>query len=198
MKRAMVVGVLALLVFAAGAKFGVSYFSDVAKSNGNEISTGDFDVGISRDGSRYYDDYRLFSFDNMKPGENRTFEFYIKNRGDYQISSIELLFNVTDLENGKMSRTESLVDGTPDTGELSRYLIIKDFRVSVEGRENVLNGYIGKSLRELNSTSLDIFEGSLPENGVVKVSVTVQLLPSAGNDCLTDTSKIGLLITARQ
>jgi hypothetical protein len=194
----MVVGILAVLIFAAGAKFGVSYFSDVARSNGNEISTGDFDVGISRDGSRYYDDYRLFSFDDLRPGESRTFTFYIKNRGDYPISSIELLFNVTDLERGKMSKAESLVDNTPDVGELSEYLKIADFRVEVDGRETVLSDYIGKSLRELNSTSLDVFDGSLPENGVVKVSVTVQLSPSAGNDCLTDTSKVGLLITARQ
>ncbi len=198
MKRAMVVGILAVLIFAAGAKFGVSYFSDVAKSSGNEISTGDFDVGISRDGSRYYDDYRLFSFDNMKPGESRTFTFYIKNRGDYPISSVELLFNVTDLERGKMSKAEALVDNTPDVGELSRYLIVKDFRVSAGDGDIVLNRYIGKSLREINSTPLDIFNGSLTENGVLRVSVTVQLSPSAGNDCLTDVSNVDMIITARQ
>ncbi len=198
MKRAVVVGVLGLLVFLAGVKFGVSYFSDVAKSNGNQISTGDFDIGISRDGSRFYDDYKLFSFDDLQPGEKRTVEFYIKNRGDYQISSVGMVFNVTDAEDGALSKAEALVDKTPDAGELSKYLIIKDFRVSLDSNEKVLTDYIGKSLRELNMSELQIFSGSLPVDGVLKVEVTFQLSPSAGNDCLTDTSKVGLIITARQ
>ncbi|MDV3104734.1 methyltransferase, partial [Thermococcus waiotapuensis] len=62
MKRAIVVGMLGLLMFLAGVKFGVSYFSDVARSEGNQLSTGDFDIGISKDGERFYDDYKLFSF----------------------------------------------------------------------------------------------------------------------------------------
>ncbi|WP_010479301.1 TasA family protein [Thermococcus zilligii] len=198
MKRAIVVGVLGLLMFLAGVKFGVSYFSDVARSEGNQLSTGDFDIGISRDGERFYDDYKLFSFDNLRPGEGRTAEFYIKNRGDYPVSSVVMVFNITDIENGALSKAEALVDKTPDTGELSKYLIITDFRVSQGGDEKVLSDYIGKSLRELNMSELQIFSGSLPKNGVLKVTLTVQLSPSAGNDCLTDTSKINIMITARQ
>ncbi|ASI99977.1 TasA family protein [Thermococcus gorgonarius] len=198
MKRVIVVGVLGILVFLAGVKFGVSYFSDVAKSEGNQISTGDFDIGISRDGERFYDDYKLFSFDDLQPGEERTVDFYIKNRGDYPVSSVGMVFNVTDLEDGSLSKAEALVDKTLDAGELSKYLIIKDFRVSQDGYEEVLSDYIGKSLKELNMSELQIFSGSLPENGILKVTLTVQLSPSAGNDCLTDTSKIGILITAEQ
>ncbi|ASJ06252.1 TasA family protein [Thermococcus pacificus] len=198
MKRAMVVGVLGLLVFLAGVKFGVSYFSDVAKSEGNQISTGEFDIGISRDGERFYDDYKLFSFDDLQPGEERTVDFYIKNRGDYPISFVGMVFNITDLEDGSPSKAEALVDKTPDTGELSKYLIIKDFRVSQDGDEKVLSDYIGKSLKDLNMSELQIFSGSLPENGILKVTLTVQLSPAAGNDCLTDTSKICIRITAGQ
>jgi len=198
MRRLIVVGMLALLIIGAGLKLGTSYFSDVAKSNGNQISTGDFDIGISRDGSRFYDDYKLFSFSDIKPCENRTFTFYIKNRGDYALSTVSMAFNVTDAEDGSLSKAEALVDKTPNVGELSKYLIIKDFRVSLDGNEKVLSEYIGKSLRELNMSELQIFSGSLPVDGVLKVEVTFQLSPSAGNDCLTDTSKVGLIITARQ
>ncbi|MDV3104861.1 methyltransferase, partial [Thermococcus waiotapuensis] len=161
-------------------------------------STGDFDIGISKDGERFYDDYKLFSFDNLKPGEERTAEFYIKNRGDYPVSSVVMVFNITDTENGALSKAEALVDKTPDTGELSRYLIITDFRVSQGDDEKVLSDYIGKSLGELNMSELQIFSGSLPKNGVLKVTLTVQLSPSAGNDCLTDTSKINIMIIASQ
>lgn len=198
MKRVVVVGMLGLLVFLAGVKFGVSYFSDVAKSEGNQISTGDFDIGISRDGGRFYDDYKLFSFDDLQPGEERKVTFYVKNRGDYHISSVAMVFNVTDAEDGALSKAEALVDKTPDAGELSKYLIIKDFLVSLDGNEKVLTDYIGKSLRELNMSELQIFSGSLPVDGVLKVEVTFQLSPSAGNECLTDTSKVGLIITASQ
>ncbi|WP_456367000.1 TasA family protein [Thermococcus sp.] len=198
MRRLIVVGMLALLIIGAGLKLGTSYFSDVAKSNGNQISTGDFDIGISKDGSRFYDGYKLFSFSDIKPGENRTFTFYIKNRGDYALSTVSMVFNVTDAEDGSLSKAEALVDKTPNVGELSKYLIIKDFRVSLDSNEKVLSDYIGKSLRELNMSELQIFSGSLPVDGVLKVEVAFQLSPSAGNDCLTDTSKVGLIITARQ
>ncbi|WP_297523435.1 methyltransferase, partial [Thermococcus sp.] len=185
MRRLAVVGMLALLLIGAGLKLGTSYFSDVAKSNGNQISTGDFDIGISKDGGRFYDDYKLFSFNDIKPRENRTFTFYIKNRGDYALSAVSMVFNVTDAEDGALSKAEALVDKTPDAGELSKYLIIRDFRISLDGNEKVLTDYIGKSLRELNMSELQIFSGSLPVNGVLKVEVTFQLSPSAGNDCLT-------------
>ncbi|ASJ02096.1 methyltransferase [Thermococcus profundus] len=198
MKRVFVVGLVAVLVFLAGVKFGVSYFSDVAKSENNEFSTGEFDIGISRDGSRYYDDYRIFEFGNLLPGEEKTIRFYLKNRGDYPVSTISMVLNVTDLEDGSLSKAEVLVDNTPDVGELSRYLVIKDFRVTFNGTTVTLDRYKGKSLRELNNTQLNLFSGKLPKNGAVEVTMTIQLSSDAGNDCQTDTSKVAMLITASQ
>ncbi len=198
MKRYIIVGVVAVLVFFAGVQFGVSYFSDVAKSTGNEVSTGNFDIGISKDGKRFYDDYKLFSFNDVAPGENRTFTFYVKNRGDYPVSSISLLFNTTDLEDGQLSKAEALVDSTPEVGELSKYLTIKDFRVEFNGTETVLNDYIGKTLREVNMSELNIFNGSLKPDEQIKVTITIGLSPSAGNDCLTDSADVELIITASQ
>ncbi len=198
MKRLLIVIAIGLLMMAFGVGFNISYFSDVAKSQGNTISTGDFDVDISKDGSRYYDDYKLFSFDNIKPGENRTFEFYIKNRGDYPVSRISVEFNVTDIEAGKLSSAEAEVDDTPDVGELSGKVRIVDFKVTTPKGENRVNAIIGKSLKEVNGTSFLIFEGSLDKNEVLKVSVTLQLSPSAGNECLTDEAKVRLSIYAEQ
>ncbi|AJC71434.1 methyltransferase [Thermococcus guaymasensis DSM 11113] len=198
MKRYIIVGVAALLVFLAGVHLGVSYFSDVAKSSGNEVSTGDFDIGISKDGKRFYDDYKLFSFDNLAPGESRTFTFYVKNRGDYPVSSVGLLFNVTDLEDGSLSKAEALVDNTPEVGELSEYLTIADFRVEVNGTDTALSNYIGKTLREVNMSELSIFNGLLKPDEQIKVTITIKLSPSAGNECLTDSADVGLIITASQ
>ncbi|WP_457751895.1 TasA family protein [Thermococcus sp.] len=180
------------------AKAGISYFTDTAVSDGNTISTGDFDIGISKDGSRYYDELKLFSFKDIAPGENRTFTFYVKNRGDYPVSSVGMLFNVTDREDGSLSKAEALVDKTPKVGELSKYLIIKDFRVEYNGTERVLGEYIGKSLRGINMTELRVFSGTLTPGDSIKVTMTFQLLPEAGNDCLTDITEVNLLITASQ
>ena len=197
MKRLLVVFGLGILLMAVGG-FNFSYFSDVANSNGNTLSTGDFDIDISRDGSRYYDDYKLFSFDDMKPGENRSFEFYIKNRGDYPVSRLSVEFNVSDLEKGELSDAEAKVDDTPDVGELSGKIRIVDFRVATPNGEYKVSSLVGKTLKEANGTSFLIFNGSLDENEVLKVTVIFQLSPSAGNECLTDEVKVGILIYAEQ
>ena len=198
LKRLMIVILVGLLLMVSGIGFNVSYFSDVAKSQGNTLSTGDFDIDISRDGNRYYDNYKLFSFDNMKPGENRTFEFYIKNRGDYSVSRVSIEFNVSDLERGKLSTVEAEVDDTPNVGELSGEVRILDFRVVSPSGDYKVGSLVGKTLREVNGTSFLIFKGSLHKNEVLKVSVTLQLSPSAGNECLTDEAKVGLSIYAEQ
>ncbi|WP_048811376.1 TasA family protein [Thermococcus gammatolerans] len=198
MKRYIIVGVAALLVFLAGMHLGVSYFSDVAKSSGNEISTGDFDIGISKDGKRFYDDYKLFSFGNLAPGESRTVTFAIKNRGDYPLSRIVLTFNVTDREDGKLSKAESLVDSTPDVGELSKHLIVKSFVVSDGSKEWSVDSAAGKTLAEINGTPIEIFTGKLPQNGVLTVNMTLELSPSAGNDCLADSVDVDMSLLAEQ
>lgn len=198
MKRTLGVILVALLVFIAGLKFGASYFSDVAKSTGNEFSTGEFDIGISRDGERYYDAYKVFEFGDLLPGEEKTIRFYIKNRGDYPVSRITMTLNVTDREDGKPSKAEALVDSTPDVGELSKYLIVKDIRVSVNRTAVALDSYAGKSLQELNGTLIRLFEGKLAESEAIGVTIRVELSPDAGNECQTDTSEVAMLITASQ
>ncbi|NJF25193.1 TasA family protein [Thermococcus sp. Bubb.Bath] len=198
MKRVLVVGLMAVLVFLAGVRFGVSYFSDVAKSENNSLSTGQFDIGISRDGGRYYDDYKIFEFGDLLPGEERTAHFYVKNRGDYPVSVVSMVLNVSDLEDGSLSKAEALVDDTPDVGELSKYLIIKDINVTFNGTTISLGEYRGKSLKELNNTQILLFSGKLPRNEAIEVTMTTKLSPDAGNDCQTDTSKVSMLITASQ
>jgi spore coat-associated protein N len=197
-KRTIVVGLMAVLVFLAGVKFGVSYFSDVAKSENNSLSTGQFDIGISKTGHSYYDDYKIFEFGDLLPGEERTAHFYVKNRGDYPVSAVSMVLNVTDLEDGSLSKAEALVDNTPDVGELSKYLIIKDINVTFNGTTVSLDQYRGKSLRELNNTQILLFNGKIPENKAIEVTMTFELSPDAGNDCQTDTSKVSMLITAAQ
>ncbi|EEB73914.1 TasA family protein [Thermococcus sp. AM4] len=197
MKRYLIVGIATLLVFLAGVHLGTSYFSDVAKSSGNEVSTGDFDIAISKDGKRFYDDYKLFSFGDLAPGENRTVTFAIKNRGDYPLSRVILTFNVTDREE-KISKAESLIDSTPDVGELSKYLVIKSFVVSNGSAEWSVDSAAGKTLAEINGTPIEIFTGKLPQNGVLTVNMTLELSPSAGNDCLTDSVEVDMTLLAEQ
>ena len=199
MKRLWLVAIgMAIVLFVGGIRVGMSYFTDVATSSNNEISTGEFDIGISRDGSRYYDDYKLFEFSNVEPGEEKTVTFYIKNRGDYPVSRIYMLLNVTDKEKGELSAAEALVDSTPDTGELSRNLVITSFRVEYSGQTTSLDGYTGKTLAQLNNTRIDIFSGKLPAGDSVKVSISFKLSEEAGNECQTDLSKIAFRIYAEQ
>lgn len=194
----MSVTLATLLIFLVGLRLGVSYFSDVAKSTGNEFSTGEFDIGISRDSERYYDAYKVFEFGNLLPGEEKTIRFYIKNRGDYPVSRISMILNVTDREDGRPSKAEALVDSTPDVGELSKYLIVKDIRVSFNGTVVNLDRYAGKSLQDLNGTPIRLFEGKLAEGKAIEVTIRVELAPDAGNDCQTDTAEVAMLITAFQ
>ncbi len=199
MKRLWLVALgMSVLLFAGGIEVGVSYFSDVAKSTGNEISTGEFDIGISRDGSRYYDDYKLFEFSDLKPGDEKTISFYIKNRGDYPVSRISMRLNITDAEKGELSAAEALVDNTPDEGELSGNLVITGFEVKHNGQSTSLDGYVGKTLAELNNTRITIFSGKLAEGESVEVSITLKLSENAGNECQTDVSRVALSIYAEQ
>ncbi len=198
MKRLWLVVGMSVLLFVGGIKVGVSYFTDAATSTGNEISTGEFDIGISRDGSRYYDNYKLFEFSNLKPGEEKTIDFYIKNRGDYPVSRITMRFNITDLEKGELSGAEALVDKTPDTGELSRNLVITSFKVKYNGRTTALDGYAGKTLAELNNTKITLFSGKLEKSDSMEVLLSIKLSENAGNECQTDISKIALTIYAEQ
>jgi len=197
MKRLLIAAILGLSLFIMGVHVGVSYFTDVALSKGNSISTGDFDIGISRDGSRFYDEHRLFSFEDMKPGESKRVEFYVKNRGDYEISKIYLVFNVTDLEDD-ISKAEKEVDTSPEVGELGKYLRIGGIFVELGGKSSEVPGVAEKSLRDINGTTLEIFRGKLPPGEKLKVVMILTLPEDVGNDCLTDRVVMNLTIVASQ
>ena len=197
MKRGLV-GLMVLVLVLGLAGAGLSYFTDVAVSDGNSISTGEFDIGISKDGSRYYDELRLFSFKDVAPGENHTLTFYVKNRGDYPISNISLLFNVSDKEIGKLTDSEALVDDTEYVGELSNRLVVRDFRVQMGAEELRLSNYINKTLAEINMTYITVFSGKLEPGEKLKVTIAFELSPEAGNECQTDSVEVGIKVYARQ
>lgn len=173
-------------------------FSDRSVSQNNEISTGEFDVRISKDGSKFYDDLKLFDFNNLKPGDSRDVVFYIKNGGDVDISTLRLDFDVQDLEKGSLTDAESLVDNTTDVGELSQNLLIRDFEITKGNQTYSLTDYIGKNLKDVSSSAISILNEKLMPRETLKVKLSLQLSPSAGNECQTDTAKISINIYAEQ
>lgn len=198
MKREAVVLIAIALVFMAGVKFGASYFTDVAKSENNEISTGEFDIGIGKEPSRSYNDLKIFDFSNLKPGDEKNITFYVKNRGSLDVSRLWIKLNVTDLEDGALSPAEEAVDSTPERGELSNYLILQALEVSTNGRTLKVSSVEGKSLRELNGVRIDLPEIYIKEGEVVKVTIRLRLSDNAGNECQTDKVKVDMEIGAEQ
>lgn len=197
-KLLLVILLIGAILGAAGLQVGNALFSDKSLSEGNEISTGEFDVKISKDGSRFYNDLKLFDFSNLKPGDFREFTFYVKNSGDISVSTLMLSFNIEDLENGKLTEAESLVDNTTDTGELSRNMIITKLSVTKDGQTYTLDEYVGKTLKEINGTSISLLKESLTPGEQLKVTVGFKLKEDAGNECQTDTVRISLSIYAEQ
>ncbi|ALM76407.1 TasA family protein [Thermococcus barophilus] len=197
-KLLLIVLVAGILIGAAGIQVGNALFSDKSISKGNEISTGEFDIGISKDGSRFYDDLKLFEFSNLKPGDYREFSFYIKNRGDVGVSRILLSFNVEDLEDGKLTDAESLVDNTTDTGELSRNVIIAKLSVTKDSQTYSLDDYVGKTLKEISGKQISLLRDLLKPGENIKVTVGFKLKDDAGNECQTDIARITLNIYAEQ
>ncbi|NJE11134.1 TasA family protein [Thermococcus sp. MAR1] len=198
MKRAWIVaaGILAaLLVLAGPAK---SFFTDVALSQNNEISSGKFDIAISRDGSRFYNDLKLFEFSNLKPGDERTLTFYIKNRGDTDVSRLTMVLHVSDLEDGSMSPAEKAVDNTTDVGELSEYLIVKELKVYLGDDSWEIEWTKDKSLKELNGKEIGLLKEPLKEDEVLKVTMTVEFSKKAGNECQTDKVVVDMKLNAEQ
>ncbi|ASJ11566.1 TasA family protein [Thermococcus thioreducens] len=198
MKRAWIVaaGILAaLLVLAGPAK---SFFTDVALSQNNEISSGKFDIAISRDGSRFYNDLKLFEFSNLKPGDERTLTFYIKNRGDTDVSRLTMVLHVSDLEDGSMSPAEKAVDNTTDVGELSEYLIVKELKVYLGDDSWTVDSVKGKSLRELSGEGIGLSDKPLKEGEVLRISMIMKFSEKAGNACQTDRVVVDMKLSAEQ
>ncbi|WP_297506043.1 TasA family protein [Thermococcus sp.] len=197
MKRWSVVaiGSLLALLLIGGAS---SFFTDVAKSNGNEISSGKFDIAISKEGTRYYNDLKIFQFSGMKPGDERTFEFYVKNRGDIAVSKLTLVFHVTDREDGEMSPAEKEVDNTTDVGELSKCLIVKSVEVYRGNSSYAINGVSGKTFREISGKELELLRERLDKGENIRLAVTVEFSPGAGNECQSDSVRVDMELRAEQ
>ncbi|ALV63851.1 hypothetical protein ADU37_CDS21540 [Thermococcus sp. 2319x1] len=198
MKRELGLIFVGLLLGAAGFRIGMAIFSDVSTSENNEISTGEFDIRISKTGNTFYNDLRLFAFDDLKPGDEVKAEFYIKNSGDFNVSKILIIPSIKDLENGDLIDAEALVDSSPDAGELSRNLILERITITVENQTYTLNDYSGKTLFDLNSHSISILTSPLKPSEVAKVSMFFLVNPEAGNEIQKDLCLISLQIYAEQ
>lgn len=198
MKRELTILLIGLLVGAAGFKIGSALFSDVSISENNEISTGEFDIRISKTGERFYNDLKLFEFKDLKPGDEVNATFYIKNSGDISMSRILILLKIRDLEDGELTDAEALVDDTPETGELSKNLMVEWIVVAKGNQTYTLGEYSGKTLYELNNQSISIFNSSLGPSETLRVTMFLLVDPNAGNEIQKDVSLVSLQIYAEQ
>lgn len=191
------IGVLAALLVLAGP--ARSIFTDVAHSNDNEFGSGEFDIAVSKDGSRFYNDIKLFEFSNLKPGDERTFTFYIKNRGDVDVSRMTMTLNIKDLEESEMSPAEKAVDNTTDVGELSKYLVVNELRVHLGDQSWTVDSTKGRTLSELSGVGMGLLNGQQLKAGeVLEVEVTVRFSEKAGNECQTDKTIVDMELNAEQ
>ena len=198
MKRELTILLIGLLVGAAGFKIGSALFSDVSISENNEISTGEFDIRISKTGERFYNDLKLFEFKDLKPGDEVNATFYIKNSGDISMSRILILLKIRDLEDGELTDAEALVDDTPETGELSKNLILEWIAITQGNQTYTLSDYSGKRLYELNNQSISILTAPFASSEILKVTMFFLVNPEAGNEIQKDVSLVSLQIYGEQ
>lgn len=198
MRKEIAFVLLGLLLGAAGFKVGTALFSDVSLSEKNEISTGEFDIRISKTGDRFYNDLKLFELGDLKPGDEINTSFYIKNDGDIDVSKIFITLKVQDLEDGELTDAESLVDSTPDEGELSKSVIVEWIVVTRGNETYTLSGYSGKTLYELNNVSISLLKSPLAPLETLKVSMFFLVDPNATNEIQKDLSLVSLQIYAEQ
>ncbi|WP_297417809.1 TasA family protein [Thermococcus sp.] len=176
-----------------------SIFTDRATSNKNTISSGEFDIGISKDGSRFYNDLHLFDFSDLKPGDSREIVFHVKNRGDVAVSKLTIAFTINDLEDGPLSPAEAKVDHTPDVGELSDNLVVTSMTVEVGGKAINVSSAVGKTLKDLNGKPVSIpLGGKLAPGETAKVMMRVWFSKNAGNECQTDSVSVNMTLDAQQ
>ncbi|NJE05676.1 methyltransferase [Thermococcus sp. M36] len=199
MKHGVVVAVgilAALLVLAGSAR---SIFTDIAHSENNEISSGKFDIAISKDNSRFYNDLKLFEFSNLKPGDSREVVLYVKNRGDVPVSKLTMTLHVNDYEDGPLSPSEAAVDSTPDRGELSGNLIITSITVEAGGKTTSVENITGKSLAELNGNLITLaLDEKIAPGNTAKITLKIAFSENAGNECQTDRTSVDIELTAEQ
>ena len=193
--KVVAVGIFVALLLAGPIH---SLFTDVALSENNEIGSGEFDIAISKDGSRFYNDLKLFDFSGLKPGDERTFTFYVKNRGDIDVSRLAMVIYVKDLEDGSLSPAEKLVDNTSEEGELSKYLIVRELKAYLGNTSWEVSSVSGKSLRDINGSEVELINRPMKEGEVLRVTMTVRFSENAGNECQTDKVLVDLKLNAEQ
>lgn len=198
MKKEIAFMMLGLLLGVMGFKIGTALFSDISLSENNELSTGEFDIRISKTGERFYNDLKLFELDDLKPGDEVNVSFYIKNNGDMEVSKIFITPKVRDLEDGELTDAESLVDSTPEEGELSKSLIVEWIVVTRSNETYTLSDYSGKTLHELNNQSISLLNSPLAPSEILKVSIFFLVDPNATNEIQKDLSLLSLQVYAEQ
>jgi len=167
-----------------------SYFTDTAISKGNTVTTAEFDIAISKDGKRFYNELKLFDLSNLLPGEKKNVTFLVKNRGTVTMNRLTLTLNVRNYE-VKMSPAEKAVDSTPEKGELGKWLVLKT--ISVNGKPVLVN----KTLDELSGKTISL-PVKLKPGEKAEVRMTFDLPVEAGNECQTDGIDVTLRLDASQ
>ena len=114
------------------------------------------------------------------------------------MSKIFITLKVQDLEDGELTDAESLVDSTPEEGELSRSVIIEWVVVTKGNETYTLSEYSGKTLYELNNVSISLLESPLAPSETLKVSMFFLVDPNATNEIQKDLSLVSLQIYAEQ
>jgi len=198
MKKELALILVGLLIGTAGFKIGVAIFSDFSLSENNELSTGEFDVRISKTGERFYNDLKLFEFDDLKPGDEVNASFYIKNSGDISITKLVIIPKVQDLEDGELTDAEALVDSTPDVGELSKSLRVEWIAITRSNETYTLSNYSRKTLFELNNQPISILKSPLAPSESLKVTIFFLVDPNATNEIQKDLCLVSLQIYAEQ
>ncbi|QDA30582.1 methyltransferase [Thermococcus indicus] len=193
-KAIVILGILAVLIATTAGK---ALFTDAVTSRGT-IETGEFSIGISKDGSRFYRDVKAFEFSDMKPGDEETVILTVKNRGDVPVSKVSLTFHVQDYEVGELSPAERSIDDTPDEGELSRNIIVVEMTVEGPNGEQTVREAAGVSLARLSGKSIPIFRGSLTPGQTMRIRIRFALPKTVGNECQTDGVKVNLTVSAEQ
>ncbi|WP_042698399.1 TasA family protein [Thermococcus sp. PK] len=197
MKKELAFLIAGLLLGFSGIKIS-ALFSDLSLSENNEISTGEFDVRISKTGERFYNDLKLFEFDDLKPGDEVNASFYIKNSGDISITKVIIILKVQDLEDGELTEAEALVDSTPEVGELSKSLIVEWIAITRSNETYTLSEYSGMTLYELNNQSISILYSPLAPSESLKVTIFFLVDPNATNEIQKDLCLVSLQIYAEQ
>ncbi|WP_297467985.1 TasA family protein [Thermococcus sp.] len=188
MKRTTKVVLALILVITAGISKAI--FTDTAISRGNSIETAEFDVAISKDGKRFYNELKLFEMNNLLPGETRKSEFQIKNRGTVEVKKLTITFKVRNYE-VRMSPSEKAVDSTPETGELGKWLVLRS--IHVKGKSIIVN----QTLNALNGKTITL-PVTLQPGEIAGIEMTFELPDEAGNECQTDGIDITLRLDASQ